>query len=173
MAKMSGGVRNVSAGGAAHNNRIAEVARMRASGKYSSVEMAEKGTGWVAIEKSTAKHKPEEIEAARHLANKGYKVTLTSEAGNKVVKDGDLFTASFEQRTPTAKGAKGVNNALEHAKKKGTDVAVIFDKHRTYNLSEIEAGIRLYESFSNNKHRFKKIIVIGSTGNVHVHRHNK
>lgn len=172
MAKSSGGVRNVPVGSAAYNNRLAEVAAMRASGLYSSVEMAENGTGWVAIEKSSAKHKPEEIEAAHHLANKGYKVTLTDEAGTEVVKDGDLFTASFEQRTPTAKGAKGINKALEHAKKKGSDIAVIYDKHRTYNRSEVEAGIRLYESFSSNKHRFKKIIVIGSTGNVHVHKHN-
>lgn len=172
MAKQSGGVRNVAAGSAAYNSRLNEVAQMRASGKYSSVEMAENGTGWVAIEKSPAPHKPEEIEAAHHLANKGYKVTLTSEAGNEVVKDGDLFSASFEQRTPTAKGAKGINKALEHAKAKRTDIAVIYDKHRTYNRCEVEAGIRRYEGFSSNKHRFKKIIVIGSNGSVHVHAHN-
>ncbi len=172
MAKSSGGVRNVPVGSTAYNNRLAEVAEMRASGKYSSVEMSENGTGWVAIEKSSAKHKPEEIEAAHHLADKGYKVTLTDEAGSEVVKDGKLFTASFEQRTPTASGSKGINKALEHAKKKGADVAVIYDKHRTYNRSEVEAGIRQYESYASNKYRFQKIIVIGSTGNVHVHKHN-
>lgn len=171
MAKTSGGVRNVPVGSTAYNNRLAEVAAMRASGKYSSVEMAENGTGWVAIENSSTKHKPEEIEAARHLADKGYKVTLTDESGSKVVKDGDLFTASFEQSTPTAKGEKGVNKALEHVKKKGVDVAVIYDKHRTYNRAEIEAGIRRDESY--NKYRFTKIIVVGSTGNVHVHTHNQ
>lgn len=32
--------------------------------------MAENGTGWVAIEKSSAKHKPEDIEAAHHLAER-------------------------------------------------------------------------------------------------------
>lgn len=173
MAKQSGGVRNVHAGGAAHKRRMEEVTKMRASGRYSSVEMSENGTGWVAIERSKAKHKPEEIEAARHLADKGYKVTLTDEAGSEVVKDGKLFSATFEQRTPTAKGPKGINNALEHAKKKRSDIAVIYDKHRTYNRSEVESGIRLYESFASNQHRFKKIIVIGDTGSVHVHKHNK
>ena len=133
--------------------------------------MAENGTGWVAIEKSSIRHKPEEIEAANHLANKGYKVTLADEAGSEIVKDGKLFTASFEQKTPTAQGEKGVNKALEHAKKKEADIAVIYDKHRTYNRSEIEAGIKRYEGL--NKYRFKKIIVIGSSGNVHVHTHNK
>ena len=53
---------------------------MRDSGRYSSVEMG-KGGGWIAIEKSTARHKPEELEAARILADKGYKVTLKNEAG--------------------------------------------------------------------------------------------
>ena len=66
---------------------------------------------------------------------------------------------------------KAVNKALEHAKKKEADIAVIYDKHRTYNRSEIEAGIKRYEGL--NKYRFKKIIVIGSSGNVHVHTHNK
>lgn len=171
MAKCSGGVRNVPIGSSAYNNRLAEVATMRGSGKYTSVDLAQNGTGWVAIEKSPTKHKLEEIEAAHHLADKGYKVTLTDEAGSKVVKDGNLFTASFEQRTPTAKGEKGVNKALEHAKKKSVDIAVIYDKHRSYDRSKIEAGIRRYESY--NKYRFKKIIVIGSTGKVHVHTHNK
>lgn len=173
MAKSSGGVRNVPVGSSTYNTRLAEVAAMRASGKYSSVEMAKNGTGWVAIEKSNAKHKPEEIEAAHHLANKGYKVTLTDESGSEVVKDGKLFTASFEQRTPTASGPNGIKKGLEHAKKKDADIAVIYDKHRTYNRNEVEAGIREYESYPNNRHRFKKIIVIGSTGSVHVHKHNK
>ena len=39
---------------------------MLASGKYSSVEMG-KGGGYVAIEKSPARHKAEELEAARIL----------------------------------------------------------------------------------------------------------
>ncbi len=170
MAKQSGGVRNVHAGGGAHKSRMDEVAKMRASGRYSSVEMAVNGTGWVAIEKSKAKHKPEEIEAARHLADKGYKVTLGDESGSVTVPDGRLFSATFEQKTPEARGIKGVNKALEHAKKKRTDVAVIYDKHRIYSRQQMEDGIKHYEP--HNKFRFKKIIVVGASGNVHVHTHN-
>ena len=65
-----------------------------------SVEMG-RGGGWLAIEKSTARHKPEELEAARILADKGYKVTLKDEAGSEKTVDGYLSTASFEKRTPT------------------------------------------------------------------------
>ena len=53
---------------------------------------------------------------------------------------------------------------------KGADVAVIYDKYKTYNRKTIEDGIHRYEQY--NKYRFKKIIVIGSTGNVHVHVHD-
>lgn len=75
MAKTSGGVRTYKNGSSTYLKRQAEVEAMRARGKHSSVEMG-KGGGYVAIEKSPAKHKPEELEAARILSDKGYKVTL-------------------------------------------------------------------------------------------------
>lgn len=174
MAKSSGGVRNVSIGSKAHNNRIAEVALLKASGKYSSVKMF--NTGLVAIEKSTTQHKREEIEASIHLARKGYKVTLTDEGGHLKSPDGKIFNFVYEQRTPKeASGAKGVKGAIQHARKKVTpdqniDVALIYDKHRRFNRKDIEDGIKLYEE--NNYHRFKRIIVVSANGNVHTHIHN-
>lgn len=173
MAKTSGGVRTYRQGSSTYRKRQAEVAAMRASGRYSSVEMG-KGGGYVAVEKSTAKHKPEELEAARILADKGYKVTLKNEAGlgHKVkTPDGYLFSASFEQRTPQGSSISNVKNALAHAKDKNADVAVIYDKNRLYSRKNVEAGIRQYEAL--NKYRFKQIIVISSHGNIHRHKHNK
>lgn len=171
MSKESGGVRNVSAGSVAYDNRVKEVTSMRLSGNYSSVEMSPSGTGWVAIEKSPKRHSSEEIEAAQHLASKGYKVTLKDEAGYVRVEDGRLFKATFEQRTPTKGGAKVVQRALEHAKSKhGVQVAVIYDRNGLFRRRDIETGIRNYESF--NKYRFERIIVIGKSGRVHVHKHD-
>lgn len=124
MAKTSGGVRTYRQGSSTYRKRQAEVEAMRASGKYSSIEMS-KGGGYVAIEKSTARHKPEELEAARILADKGYKVILKDEAslGHKVkTPDGYLFSASFEQRTPQGSSISNVKNALAHAKDKNADV---------------------------------------------------
>ena len=72
MAKTAGGVRTYRQGTSTYRKRLAEVHAMRASGEYSSVEMG-KGGGWLAIEKSTARHKPEELEAARILADKGHR----------------------------------------------------------------------------------------------------
>lgn len=172
MAKTSGGVRTYKNGSSTYRKRQAEVEAMRASGKYSSVEMGKSG-GYVAIEKSPAKHKSEELEAARILAYKGYKVTLKNEAGlgHKIkTPDGYLFSTSFEQRTPQVSGSKSFSNSLEHAKLKRADVAVVYDRNRVYNRKEVENGIIRYEQ--HNNYRFKQIIVISNRGNVHRHKHN-
>lgn len=176
MTKKSGSGRQVKEGSSEYKKRLAEVAEMRASGNYSSVEMCKNG-GYVAIEKSKTRHKDEEIEMANFLGDKGYKVILKDETIAMTVtgktSDGYLYSATFEQRTPTSRGAKGVNKSLEHAKQKEAEIAVIFDKYNTYKRKEVEDGIKLYESFTGNKHRFKEIIIVSSKGNVHVHRHNK
>lgn len=169
MAKTSGGVRTYGQGTSTYRKRQAEVVAMRASGKYSSVEMG-KGGGYVAIEKSPARHKPEELEAARILANKGYKVTLKNEAGGRVTPDGFLFKASFEQRTPQVGIPKNFVKGLEHAKKKMANVAVMYDKYGVHTRSSVEKGLSQYEYL--NKYRFKEVIVISKDGRIHRHKHN-
>ena len=146
---------------------------MRASGKYSSIEMS-KGGGYVAIEKSTARHMPEELEAARILADKGYKVILKDEAtGLHGVKtpDGYLFNASFEQRTPTKDGANTIRNALFHARDIKADAALIYSKGHTFSKESTEKDIRLFEDAS--PYRFKNIIIVSDNGHIHRYRHNK
>lgn len=173
MAKTAGGVRTYRQGSSTYRKRQAEVASMRDSGRYSSVEMG-KGGGWLAIEKSSARHKPEELEAARILADKGYKVTLKNEAGlglNIKTPDGYLFSASFEQRTPTKDGSNTIRNALFHAREKNADIALIYSKDHAFTRESVEKGIRLYEDASS--YRFKNIIVVADNGHIHRHRHNK
>ncbi|MED9801074.1 MAG: hypothetical protein UFJ02_06595 [Prevotella sp.] len=170
MAKTAGGVRTYKQGSSTYRKRQAEVEAMRASGRYSSVEMG-KGGGYVAVEKSTAKHKPEELEAARILADKGYKVTLKDEGGQVRTPDGYLFSASFEQRTPTKDGANTIRNALYHARNKGADVAVIYSRNHAFTRGSVENGIKLYEQ--SHDYKFKRIIVVADNGNVHRYRHNK
>lgn len=170
MAKTSGGVRTYRQGSSTYRKRQEEVVTMRASGRYSSVEMG-KGGGWLAIERSTARHKPEELEAARILADKGYKVTLKDEGGQVRTPDGRIFSTSFEQRTPTKDGANTIRNALFHARNKGADVAVIYSKNHAFTRGSVENGIKLYEQ--SHDYRFKRIIVVADNGNVHRYRHNK
>ena len=170
MAKTAGGVRTYKQGSSTYRKRQAEVEAMRASGKYSSIEMS-KGGGYVAIEKSTARHKPEELEAARILADKGYKVTLKDEGGQVRTPDGYLFSASFEQRTPTKDGANTIRNALFHARDKKADAALIYSKGHTFSKESTEKGIRLFEDAS--PYRFKNIIIVSDNGHIHRYRHNK
>lgn len=170
MAKTAGGVRTYRKGSSTYRKRQEEVSAMRESGRYSSVDMG-KGGGWLAIEKSTARHKPEELEAARILSNKGYKVTLKDEGGQVRTPDGYLFSASFEQRTPTKDGANTIRNALYHARNKGADVAVIYSRDHAFTRGSVENGIKLYEQ--SHDYKFKRIIVVADNGNVHRYRHNK
>lgn len=176
MVQVKGGVRNVSRTSKAYQNRLREVEKMRASGKYSSVEMPRNGTGWVAIEKSRMKHTSDEIEAAFYMAKAGYKVTLKSEEGHAVTPDGFLFSFAYEQKTPHIKTEKGIIKALGHAKSKERsglriDIAVIYDKFDNYSGKDVEDGIRAFEKL--NKKRFRGIIFITKTGRVFVHRHNE
>lgn len=173
MAKTSGGVRTYKQGTSTYQKRQAEVAAMRASGRYSSVEMG-KGGGYVAIEKSPARHKPEELEAARILADKGYKVVLKNEAGlgHKIkTPDGYLFSASFEQRTPKGNTDINIRSSLYHVRDKKADVPVLYMKGSGHTRQSVENGIRTFESVS--KYRFKHIIVVTEDGRIHRHRHNK
>ena len=175
MAKPGGGTRKLKNGSREYNKRLKEVESMRASGKYSSVEMGVHG-GYLAIEKSKTQHKPEEIEAGKILADNGYKVILKNEDGHRATGDGTLFSIEYEQRTPTKGGAHGVLKAIEHARikvMKGAEevqIPVIFDKNRLYNKAMVEDGIKLYERL--NRIRFKEIIVVSANGHVHRHKHN-
>lgn len=170
MVKVVGGVRTLSRGGVAYQNRLEEYRALRQSDAYSTGYFSVEGGGYFLVEKSTFAHKTEELEAAKHLADSGYIVTLTNEAGKgDGVKspEGKLFTASFEQKTPDG---GSVRNCLYHARDKKADMAVIYDKNKNYHRKDIDDGIKDFESRS--KYRFKKILVIEANGKIHTHRHN-
>lgn len=176
MAKVKGGVRNVSRTSKAYQNRLREVEKMRASGKYSSVKMPRNGTGWVAIEKSTTRHYSHEIEAAYYMAKAGYKVILKDEAGSLTTPDGFLFSYVYEQKTLQTKNKLGIYNAIHHAYikvRKGAhvDVAVIYDQYGNYGKKDIDFGLQYFES--RQQHRFHGIVFISKSGKVSVYRHNQ
>lgn len=173
MAKTSGGVRKLKAGSKEYNSRMSEVDKMMSSGLYSSIDFYKSGGGYVAIEKSPLRHQQDELDAAKVLAQNGYKVTLKNEAtdGFKIkTPDGYLFQASYEQRTPTKNSAATIKNALIHARDKDADIAVIYSKNRMFTRESVDKGLKLYEE--KNRYRFKQIIVVSSLGNIHKHKHN-
>lgn len=170
MAKASGGTRKLKHGSREYRKRQDEIKSMRENGKYSSVTMGTHG-GYLAIEKSKSRHKIEEIEAGKILADNGYKVILKDEMGEVKTPDGYVFNASFEQRTPQGTSIVNCKNALEHAMKKNADIALIFDKHYKYHRNTIEEGVKRFEE--HNSYRFKRIIAISDKGKIHLHKHNE
>lgn len=173
MAKTSGGVRSLGTRQTAKNNRKKEFVNELASGKYDlpNSQFNDKSGGSYLTEISSEKHKPEEYEVAKFLAKSGYKVILTNEAGSTVKIDGKIFKISYEQRTPEGKTYKNMNKALEHAKKKEADIAVVYMKHDKHSRKSVEDGIIEYEKL--NSYRFNKILIVTKDGKIHIHKHNK
>ena len=87
-----------------------------------------------------------------------YKVILKDEVGSEKTVDGYLFTASFEQRTPTGSTAQNFKKALEHATDKNADVLVAYMKGNGHTQKSVEDGIRKFEP--HNSKRFKQIIIV-------------
>lgn len=173
MGRQSGGVRPVSKKTTAFENRRAEFGRLMSSGEYSSGYFSTKAGGFFVVEKSKYPHKPEELEAATHLADGGYKVTLVSETGYIKTKEGYVFSYSYEQSTPDmAQGGHGVKKCLGHAKSKDVEVAVIYDKYNRFHREDIYAGIEEFDKY-NRTYRFKHILVIDSNGKIHPHKHGE
>ena len=176
MVKLSGGSRKLKGGSKEYNAREKEFADMMQSDKYSQGYFSEKGGGYYVVENSKARHKPEELEAARFLADKGYKVTLKDEGsqGFKIkTPDGRLFNATFEQRTPDGKNntSDNIKSALRHARDKKADNVVIYQKYGKHSRKDVENGIKQYEEKST--HRFNGIIIVTKDGRIHRHGHNK
>lgn len=122
------------------------------------------------------------------MADAGIMVTLTPEndiayastfdpKGNPKYTDGKLSVHTYEQRTPNKLNNRGadhtINSALRHAASKNADIAVIYDKSGLFHRGDINNGIKRYESYANNKHRFKAIIVVNQRGEVYEWNHSK
>lgn len=173
MSKERGGSRVLKPHSVAYRRTQDEVVALRESGRYSSVEFSFDGGGYVAIEKSTRKHLPEEVVVAHILADYGYRVVLKDEVTtiqHEKTPDGFLFTLSFEQRTPEGITADNCRRALEHARMKRADIALIYDKYHKYHRSTVDNGLKIFEE--HNTYRFKQIIVIADDGRIHRHKHN-
>lgn len=129
-----------------------------------------------------------EHEAMVHLANAGFAIVATPEGGKSFItaidkkgtplySDGLVMGNVFELKSPkpteTHQDAldNSVKKALNHAKNKGADVAVIYDKNGSYHRDNIERGLNNYESKSD--YRFDAVLVVDKAGNVYEHIHNK
>lgn len=162
---------NLKGGSKEYNAREKEFADMMQSGKYSKGYFSEKGGGYYVVENSKATHKPEELEAARFLADKGYKVTLKDEAGSIRTPDGYIFKAGFEQASPKGNSVNNFKNCLEHARNKpGATAAVVYMKDAGHSKSTIKQAI---DKYSNTNKKQLDVYVVTKDGRIHRWRTHK
>ena len=143
----------------------------------------DKNTGGYVLYSSQRKMDNMEYNAATFMAIKGKQITMTPEGvegyeliianGKPKYGDGRIGITSYEQRSPKAANAatarKTVENAINHARKKGATVAVLFDYSRSFKIQDIKHGAEHYErNHTETKYQsVKSFIVVSGSGNVH------
>ena len=124
-----------------------------------------------------------EYNAATFMAVNGKQITMTPEGGEGYeliiangkhkYGDGRIGITSYEQRSPKAANEatarKTVENAINHARKKGATIAVLFDYSRSFNVQDIKHGAEHYEkNHAETKYQsVKSFIVVSGSGNIH------
>lgn len=124
-----------------------------------------------------------EYNAATLMAVKGYQMTMTAEGrnenilimvkGNPRYGDGRIAITPYEQRSPKAASEATARvtaeNAINHARKKGASIALIFDFARSFKLTDIQHATTHYEKKYNGAkyNSVKTLIVVSGSGNVH------
>lgn len=154
------------------------------SGLYDkNLSFFDKNTGGYVLYSSQRKMDNMEYNAATFMAIKGKQITMTPEGvegyeliianGKPKYGDGRIDITSYEQRSPKAANAatarKTVENAINHARKKGATVAVLFDYSRSFKIQDIKHGAEHYErNHTETKYQsVKSLIVVSGSGNVH------
>ena len=154
------------------------------SGLYDKeLSFFDKNTGGYLLYSKNRKMDNMEYNAATFMAVKGKQITMTQEGGegyeliitNGKPKygDGRIGITSYEQRSPKAANEatarKTVENAINHARKKGATIAVLFDYSRSFNVQEIKHGAEHYErNHAETKYQsVKSFIVVSGSGNIH------
>lgn len=154
------------------------------SGLYDKkLSFFDKNTGGYLLYSKNRKMDNMEYNAATFMAVKGKQITMTPEGGegyeliiaNGKPKygDGRIGITSYEQRSPKAANEatarKTVENAINHARKKGATIAVLFDYSRSFKVQDIKHGAEHYEkNHAETKYQsVKSFIVVSGSGNIH------
>lgn len=167
----------------------AEFRAALATGKYDVEKSYLSDSGAYVLYENGHKFHQDEIDAAKAMADSGIIVNLGTETdtakatgrtqkGNPKFSEGTITIEklSYEQSSPSGESksaSHAVHKSLEHAKKKNSSVAVIYDKKGLLHKTDIQSGIKAYESHRTNTKRFKAILVIDKNGGVHEWTHTK
>ena len=154
------------------------------SGLYDKeLSFFDKNTGGYILYSKNRKMNNMEYNAATFMAVNGKQITMTPEGvkgyelivanGKPKYGDGRIGITSYEQRSPKAANEatarKTVENAINHARKKGATIAVLFDYSRSFKAQDIKHGAEHYErNHTETKYQsVKSFIVVSGSGNIH------
>ena len=154
------------------------------SGLYDKeLSFFDKNTGGYLLYSKNRKMDNMEYNAATFMNMKGKQITMTPEGvegyelivsnGKTKYGDGRIGITSYEQRSPKAANEatarKTVENAINHARKKGATIAVLFDYSRSFKVQDIKHGAEHYErNHAETKYQsVKSFIVVSGSGNIH------
>lgn len=182
--KQHGTTKNVTPNTKAIKASSAKYIKALESGLYDKkLSFFDKNTGGYLLYSKNRKMDNMEYNAATFMAVKGKQITMTPEGGegyeliiaNGKPKygDGRIGITSYEQRSPKAANEatarKTVENAINHARKKGATIAVLFDYSRSFKVQDIKHGAEHYErNHTETKYQtVKSFIVVSGSGNIH------
>lgn len=182
--KQHGTTKNVTPNTKAIKASSAKYIKALESGLYDKeLSFFDKNTGGYLLYSKNRKMDNMEYNAATFMAMKGKQITMTPEGvegyelivsnGKPKYGDGRIGITSYEQRSPKAvneaTARKTVENAINHARKKGATIAVLFDYSRSFNVQEIKHGAEHYErNHTETKYQsVKSFIVVSGSGNIY------
>lgn len=182
--KQHGTTKNVTPNTKAIKASSARYIKALESGLYDKeLSFFDKNTGGYLLYSKNRKMDNMEYNAATFMAAKGKQITMTPEGeegyeliianGNPKYGDGRIGITSYEQRSPKAANEatarKTVENAINHARKKGATIAVLFDYSRSFKVQDIKHGAEHYErNHAETKYQsVKSFIVVSGSGNIH------
>ena len=182
--KQHGTTKNVTTNTKAIKASSAKYIKALESGLYDNeLSFFDKNTGGYLLYSKNRKMDNMEYNAATFMAIKGKQITMTPEGvegyelivanGKSKYGDGRIGITSYEQRSPKAANEatarKTVENAINHARKKGATIAVLFDYNRSFKVQDIKHGAEHYEkNHTDTKYQsVKSFIVVSGSGNIH------
>lgn len=182
--KQHGTTKNVPPNTKAIKASSAKYIKALESGLYDKeLSFFDKNTGGYLLYSKNRKMDNMEYNAATFMAVKGKQITMTPEGeegyeliianGKPKYGDGRIGITSYEQRSPKAANEatarKTVENAINHARKKGATIAVLFDYSRSFKVQDIKHGAEHYErNHTETKYQsVKSFIVVSGSGNIH------
>lgn len=187
MSKASGSTRYVNPSTQNRSQSVSDFKNALSSGKYNTElsYLPPTGSGSMLYQNGHNYH-IEEIEVGRALADKGYKVILTPEGieayataftkdGRPKYSEGTISGILYDQKTTESNVTNFTNNvdhAIKHARDKGAEVALIYDRYGKMHRQDIENGMKKYKKYDKTD-KIKAVLVMDKDLNLYEHQFNK